>query len=91
MPTSFATRPMFTSSNENWHKAIASWEQVKKLDPNDESASRQINSLSASATIMRAGLTEAIQKRAAPAEAEDMEAKLERLKQEQLTPEERLA
>jgi tetratricopeptide (TPR) repeat protein len=75
--------------NENWPKAIASWQQVKKLDPNDENANRQINSLSASATIKRAGLNEAIQKRAAPAEAEDLQSKLERLKQEQLSPEER--
>ncbi|MGC8644032.1 MAG: tetratricopeptide repeat protein [Isosphaeraceae bacterium] len=75
--------------NENWPKAIACWEQVKKLDPNDENANRQINSLSASATIKRAGLDEAIHKRLAPAETEDLESKLERLKQEQLTPEER--
>ena len=56
--------------NENWPKAIASWEQVKKIDPNDENANRQINALSASATIKRAGLNEAIQKRAAPVESE---------------------
>ncbi len=53
--------------NEHWHKAIASWEQVKKLDPNDESSSRQINALSASATIKRAGLEESLEKRATPA------------------------
>jgi tetratricopeptide (TPR) repeat protein len=50
--------------NEHWPKAIACWEQVKKLNPNDENANRQINSLSASATIKRAGLTEAIGKKA---------------------------
>jgi tetratricopeptide (TPR) repeat protein len=76
--------------NENWPKAIASWEQVKKIDPNDENANRQINSLSASATIKRAGLNEALQKRAKPADsADELEAKLERLKQEQLSPEDR--
>ena len=77
--------------NEHWHKAIASWEQVKKLDPNDESSSRQINALSASATIKRAGLEESLEKRATPAAegADDMAAKLERLKQEQLSPEDR--
>ena len=53
--------------NEHWQKAIACWEQVKKLDPNDESANRQINSLSASATIKRAGLDEALEKRGKPA------------------------
>ena len=51
--------------NEHWPKAIACWEQVKKLNPNDENANRQINSLSASATIKRAGLTEALGKKAA--------------------------
>jgi tetratricopeptide (TPR) repeat protein len=76
--------------NENWPKAIACWEQVKKLDPNDESANRQINALSASATIKRAGLTEALEKRAKPeVETDELKAKLERLKQEQLAPEDR--
>jgi len=76
--------------NQHWHKAIACWEQVKKLDPNDESANRQINSLSASATIKRAGLDEALDKRAKPKEeSEELDAKLERLKQEQLAPEDR--
>jgi len=79
--------------NEHWHKAIASWEKVKKIDPNDENANRQINALSASATIKRAGLDEAIEKRdqkeAGEASAE-RDAKLERLKLEQLSPEERM-
>src|SRR5208283_3039040 len=78
--------------NEHWHKAIASWEQVKKLDPHDESSSRQINALSASATIQRAGLEESLEKRARPPAAEtkdELAAKLERLKTEQLSPEER--
>jgi tetratricopeptide (TPR) repeat protein len=76
--------------NEHWHKAIASWEQVRKLHPNDEDASRKINALSASATIKRAGLTEAIGKRAETSAAEDdLHSKLDRLKQEQLSPEDR--
>jgi tetratricopeptide (TPR) repeat protein len=77
--------------NEHWQKAIACWEHVKKLDPNDENANRQINALSASATIKRAGLDEALDKHARPAgeTAEDLKDKLERLKLEQLTPEER--
>jgi len=78
--------------NEHWPKAIACWEQVKKLNPNDENANRQINSLSASATIKRAGLTEAIGKKAPTGvgdSAEEMAAKLERLKQDQLPPEEK--
>jgi tetratricopeptide (TPR) repeat protein len=75
--------------NEHWQKAIASWEQVKKLDPNDENANRQINALSASATIKRAGLNEALDKRKPSGDGENLAEKLERLKQEQLSPEER--
>src|SRR5579864_5299974 len=48
--------------NEHWQKAIQCWEHVKKLAPSDEEAGRQINALSANATIARSGLTEAIQK-----------------------------
>jgi tetratricopeptide (TPR) repeat protein len=76
--------------NEHWQKAIACWEQVKKLNPNEENANRQINALSANATIKRAGLTESIGKKATTAvgdSAEETAAKLERLKQEQLSPE----
>lgn len=79
--------------NEHWHKAIASWEQVKKIDPDDENANRQINALSASATIKRAGLDEALEQRdkkeAALAPAE-LEAKLDQLKLQQLSPEMRM-
>ncbi len=77
--------------NAQWQKAIASWEQVKKLDPNDESANRQINSLSASATIKRAGLDEALEKRGKPAgqSSPELAEQLERMKLEQLSPEDR--
>ena len=34
-------------ANESWQKAIACWEHVKKLHPNDQDANRQINALSA--------------------------------------------
>jgi len=80
--------------NESWNKAIACWEQVKKLSPNDQDANRQINALSAAGTIKRAGLDDALDKRAEAAKvveaAETLDAKLDRLKQEQLTPEQRL-
>jgi tetratricopeptide (TPR) repeat protein len=80
--------------NESWQKAINCWEQVKKLSPNDQDANRQINALSAAGTIKRAGLDDALDKRAhaatASAAAESMEDQLNRLKQEQLTPEQRL-
>jgi tetratricopeptide (TPR) repeat protein len=47
---------------EQWQKAIACWDRVRKLDPTDETASRQINALSASATITRSGLHQSIDK-----------------------------
>lgn len=48
--------------NEDWQKAILSWDRVKKLDPNDEAASRKVNALSANATIARSGLKESTQR-----------------------------
>lgn len=81
-------------ANESWHKAIACWEQVKKFNPNDQDVNRKVNALSAASTIKRAGLDDALDTRAQakPVEdaAESMQAKLDKLKQEQLTPEQRL-
>jgi tetratricopeptide (TPR) repeat protein len=80
--------------NAAWQKAIQAWERVKKLDPNDEVASRKINSLSANATIQRAGLTDAIDKRneqAAAPPAEPTAEELEALAMAKLSPEQRLA
>jgi tetratricopeptide (TPR) repeat protein len=81
-------------SNESWAKAIGCWEKVKKLNPNDQDANRQINALSAKSTIKRAGLDDALDTRAAAANAaptaEAQAADLARLKHEQLSPEERL-
>jgi tetratricopeptide (TPR) repeat protein len=77
-----------------WQKAIQAWERVKKLDPNDDEASRKINALSANATIQRAGLTDAIEKRdqqATAAPAEPTAAELEAMAMAKLTPEQRLA
>jgi tetratricopeptide (TPR) repeat protein len=76
--------------NGAWQKAITSWERVKKLSPYDEDANRKINALSASATIQRSGLSEAIHKRATGGSGpERAQPELEELKQPQLTPEER--
>ena len=79
--------------NESWAKAIACWEKVKQLHPNDQDANRQINALSASSTIKRAKLDDALDDRASAAAQEPIEsaqAKLDRLKHEQLSPEQRL-
>ena len=51
---------------EQYAKAIACWEAVRRKDPHDEEARRQINALSASATIKRSGLHEAIDKHQNP-------------------------
>jgi len=77
--------------NQRWNKAIASWEQVKRLDPTDENASRQINALSASATIKRAKLDQALERRAQAQEDStvDTESQRERVRREQASPEER--
>lgn len=81
-------------ANENWAKAIACWELVKKFSPNDQDANRKINALSAASTIKRAKLDDALDQHAQvkPVEdtAESMQAKLDKLKLEQLTPEQRL-
>src|SRR4051794_33640195 len=78
--------------NSAWQKAIQAWERVKKLDPNDDTASRKINALSADATIERSGLGDAIDKRneatAAPTGPDPAE--LEALAMKKLTPEQRL-
>jgi tetratricopeptide (TPR) repeat protein len=74
--------------NASWPKAIAAWERVKKINPDDDDANRQINALSASATIQRSGLGDSLQKRAAHAAAE-AGSDLNELKQPQLSPEER--
>jgi tetratricopeptide (TPR) repeat protein len=73
--------------NESWQKAIACWERVKKLEPNDENANRQINSLSANATIKKSGLGEAIDKHDEPQSAVSSE--IEEMKAQKLTPGER--
>jgi tetratricopeptide (TPR) repeat protein len=75
-------------ANADWRKAIEAWERVKKLEPNDEIAKREINALAASATIQRAGLNEAIDERqAAPTQ---LETEMEDMKASKLSPEERL-
>jgi tetratricopeptide (TPR) repeat protein len=78
--------------NASWQKAIASWERVKKINPNDQDALHQINAISASATIHRSGLSEALKKRPEGGSGPEssLAAELEELKQPQRTPEDRL-
>jgi tetratricopeptide (TPR) repeat protein len=78
-------------ANSEFTKAIQCWEKVKKINPNDEDARHEINALSASATIQRSGLGEAIHKHEAEAAASEPEMPEPReLKGEKLTPEARL-
>jgi tetratricopeptide (TPR) repeat protein len=77
--------------NQHWHKAIHAWERVYKLNPNDQEAKRQINALSASATIARSGLNEAISKAPEGTSGPDAwAAEADELKQSALSPEDRL-
>lgn len=82
-------------ANASWNKAIDAWERVKKINPDDEDAHRQMNALSASATIQRSGLGDALHKRSMPAASADAAiggdkaAALDELKRPQLSPEER--
>ncbi|GIW86845.1 MAG: hypothetical protein KatS3mg108_1169 [Isosphaeraceae bacterium] len=57
---------------KQFQKAIACWERVRKLNPHDELAKRQINALSASATILKAGLEEAAQRSESPSQKTDI-------------------
>ena len=87
----FRTLAQVYQQNENWQKAIQCWERVQKLDPSDEGAKRQMNALSASATIARSGLNEALGKRMArPTMPETFAPDVEEEKPEELSPEERL-
>jgi tetratricopeptide (TPR) repeat protein len=72
-------------------KAIAAFERVKKINPNDEDVNRKINALAASATIKRSGMGEALDK-AAPGKAgpeSQAETEAEAAKQPQQSPEQR--
>jgi tetratricopeptide (TPR) repeat protein len=75
--------------NENWQKAIQAWERVKKIEPTDEVANRMINQLSASSTIQRSGLGDALEQREAAPAAEEQGPDLEELARRKLTPEQR--
>ncbi len=76
--------------NESWGKAIACWERVKKVLPNDQEAGRKANEMAAKATIKKSGLGEALDDRSRrdPA-AEARELELEEMKRNALTPEQR--
>ena len=77
---------------EAWPKAISAWEAVKRIDPYNDEAERKIKGLFASQTMKKANYEDAIEKAGEkPKEsAEDIAAKLEQMKLEKMTPEERL-
>ena len=87
----FALAAHIYEINEDWERAIFCWERVKKLDPSNEEALRKTRSLAASATISRSGLGDAINRTPEGNSGPDkMDAKLDELKGEHLTPEQRL-
>lgn len=74
--------------NGHFNAAIHCWEKVRKLDPTDEQARRQVNALSASAAIQKSGLHEALHR---PPPGEGSAAPdTDDLKRPTLTPEQRL-
>ncbi len=75
--------------NEAWHKAIACWERVMKVDPKDVDARRRANDLSAKATIQRSGLGDALSKSQGSSGPENLPPDVEELKRNALTPEQR--
>ena len=77
--------------NEAWHKAIACWERVMKVDPNDQNARRRTNDLSARATIQRSGLNEALNKASEGSSGPESAhaGELEELRRNAITPEQR--
>jgi tetratricopeptide (TPR) repeat protein len=78
--------------HEEWEKAIACWEKVRRMVPGDEEAMRKSKDLAANATITRSGLDSAMHKvpegRSGPDPAE--QSNLDDLKKAALSPEERL-
>lgn len=83
--------------NQDFERAILCWQKVKQLHPSDDEANRKIKGLSASETIHRAGLDHAL--RRGPAAEEDdendgeqqeLQAGLNDLKRQAVTPEVRL-
>jgi tetratricopeptide (TPR) repeat protein len=48
--------------HEEWEKAIACWEKVRRMAPGDEEAMRKTKDLAANATITRSGLDSAVHK-----------------------------
>jgi tetratricopeptide (TPR) repeat protein len=82
--------------NSAFHKAMAAWEQVLKLNPNDTDARKEINAIAASATIYRSGLGDSLNRRAEAAAGHEASSsggpsssELDDMKQPSLTPEER--
>jgi tetratricopeptide (TPR) repeat protein len=73
--------------NNSFPKAIQCWEQVKKLNPSNQIANREINALSAAATIHKSGIDEKIEERDAAPSA--MASEMDDLRAQKMTPEER--
>lgn len=81
--------------NQEFERAILCWQKVRQLNPQDDEAHRKIKGLSASETIHRAGLDHAIRRdessdQFAQREEQELQAGLDELRREAVTPEVRL-
>jgi len=76
--------------NEDFTTAIRILERVRKLAPNDEGVSREINGLAANATIARSGMGNALKAKDAEIKEETFSPDLEDLAEQAMAPEQRL-
>lgn len=76
-------------NNQIWQRAISCWERVRKVNPYDEDAIRQMNSLSARETIARSGMGDSLAKREVERQI-DLPPGAEELRATAVSPEERL-
>jgi tetratricopeptide (TPR) repeat protein len=77
---------------EDFHKAIACWDKLKKLVPHDEEARKRVNDLTARSAIQKSGLEESIKSRGAGGSSgpeKDLPPDAEQLRALMVTPEQR--
>ena len=76
--------------NEDFATAIRYLERVRKLAPNDEGVSREINGLAANATIARSGIGNALKQRDTSIKVETFSPDVDDLAEQAMAPEQRL-
>ena len=76
--------------NQDFQTAIRILEKVRKLAPNDEGVSREINGLAANATIARSGIGNALKEKDSGIKSDTFSPDLEDLAEQAMAPEQRL-